>query len=335
SALAMLNASDDPALQLLKDLRRGRTSRPRVKGAGNKRSSRPGWQSDVRQFALLRDVWSPDANVLSVDYAGGDVQLNFSVSGQQLLSGCWTSNVLLNDQLLEHPLAWKCECWFSDRDADFVELTADLGEGIALMRQLLLARKESMLLVAEAIRGASPETRLTLRSSLPTVPDLRGEPDGLTRELQLTSEPIRLRVFPLHLPWERTVPGTGRLSAADAALECEVAGNQGVCQVVVLDWSDAGGERPADGTPLSVVEAGRPLSPGEACAGRVRIGQNHWFYLHNLTRGQIPRSVAGHHTDSETVIGKLDNEGDLHLLVHVEGDAGEEESEQVSGEKSE
>jgi hypothetical protein len=306
----------DPAARLVRGLFQGRSvSAPNGR---SRRAGAPGCQSDSGRFAHLRNHWGSDAAVCSLRYPGREIEIDASIAGERLFRGAWTTELVIGErQVPVKP--WKCECWFSDRDADFVELSADLGQGATFVRQVLLGRREDVLVIAEAVRGVDADQRVILQSRLPVSTRLRPESDGLTREIQIPLPSRRVRVFPVHLPWERAAAADGACRVDDDELVLEVAGSGSRCQVLVLGWSDPDGRQPADAAPLTVCEDLRRLGASDACAGRVRVGTRQWIYLHNLTTGAVPRSVLGLHTASETVIGRVARSGRVKFLVHVEG----------------
>lgn len=282
---------------------------------------RPGGQSDESRSALLRNHWRADATACVLHYDRPQPFLDLAIRGRACLRGRWGLTLVLDGQPAPLSQGWKCDCWFSDRDADFVELCLELGDGVALTRQILVTRRSSGIVFMDAVRGLAPGRSVELRSTLPLADAAQVEADGFTRELHLVRPQDRVRVFPLTLPPERSIGGNGTLSAELQELVFESRGQGNLCQVLALEYSDARGRRPADWMPLTVAEDGRRLASYEAVAARLRVGDENHVYLHNLTRGQIPRTALGHHTASETVIGYLDADGDLRPYVHVDSEA--------------
>src|SRR5690606_8394549 len=126
-----------------------------------------------------------------------------------------------------------------------------------------------------------------------------------------------VRAIPVSLPMDRVHSGAGRLDSDAGKLHFATQGVGAVCQALVLDWSPERTRKPIDWNPVSVVEEGRPLTRADALAARWRIGQKQWYYLQNLTRCEVARSALGHHTASETVIGRFRKNGQIAPLVHI------------------
>jgi hypothetical protein len=247
--------------------------------------------------------------------------IEVALSGERWLAGVWGLELSLDGAPLPSASGWKCDCWYSDDEGDFLELACELGEGMAAVRQVFLARQAPLLVLMDAVRGVSPQRSLVCRSRWPLAAAVAAEQDGLTREIQLASRRGRVRVFPVHLPPQRAASAPGALEAGGDELLCSLKTHGSACQVLLLDWSDRDGQTPADWTPLSVAEEGRRLSASEAVAARLRVGDRHWFYWHNLTRGKVARSALGHHSASETVVARFSSQGTVEPLVHVEPEA--------------
>ncbi len=299
----------------------GRGNRPRKQPRQPPRirnRSIPSAQSDAARAALLRTDWGWDAALCKVDHSGPRILFEGVLAGARWLAGPWDLELSLDDTPLSLAGGWKCDCWYSDHEADFLELVCDLAEGMMVVRQVFLARQEPLLVLMDAVRGVPPQRSVQCRARLPLAAGVEVERDGLTRELQLVFRSRRVRVFPVHLPPQRGTSAPGALDAAGDDLLCTMSGRGSVCQVLMLDWSDRHGQAPADWTPLSVAEEGRRLSSSEAVASRLRVGDRHWFYWHNLTRGKVARSALGHHSASETVIARFSAQGTVEPLVHVE-----------------
>jgi hypothetical protein len=132
-------------------LRSGRRKSRRI--AGKKLSKFPGAQSDWAQLACLRSGWSVDDDALVVAHHESMPRLELSALGQPLLSGPWEVAVALDGTPLTFHGEWTCVCWFSDADADYIELKTEHPSGVKVERQILLAREDHFALFAEIVSG--------------------------------------------------------------------------------------------------------------------------------------------------------------------------------------
>jgi hypothetical protein len=279
---------------------------------------RPSAQSDAAKIGLLRSDWAANSDVCLVAFDNSQPQLMFNPRGTRCFAGTWRLSVSLDGVPVEFGEHWKCDCWFSDRDGDFIELSYPLPGGGAVIRQVMLARRHSFLVLMDGVRGVLNGCHVEVESRLPLVEGVTCEADGVTRELQLVRAADRIRCFPVSLPWDRVQSASAQISATFGAIILQARSAGATCVPIFFDWTDPAGAEPAESSPLTVVEGHRTVGAHEAVAGRLRVGDRQWMYLHNLASGQVPRTVLGHHTLDETVIAEF-RKGDVRPLVHVEG----------------
>ncbi|MEZ6066448.1 MAG: hypothetical protein R3B90_12240 [Planctomycetaceae bacterium] len=280
----------------------------------------PAGESDGAKLAILRNSWRADSAACLLGFDDTHPQLLLSPHGQSCIAGGWEMQVELNGEPVALTQPWRCECWYSDADGDFIELSRELPGGGTVIRQLALLRSDRACVLLDGVRGVPDTVELKWRSRLPFAAGVRAEEDGYTRELQLVHANRRVRVFPVSLPWERVTRSSGSVRATRIGLELQWSGAGAGVLPVVLTWTDDDGTAPAEWSPLTIAEAGRSLPAKDAVAGRLRVGKQQWLYLHNLTSGPIPRSVLGHHTPSETVIATVSREGEVTPVLHVAGE---------------
>ena len=87
---------------------------------------------------------------------------------------------------------------------------------------------------------------------------------------------------------------------------------------LVIDWNPDRKRSNAEWRTLTVAEQGRVLKSIDASGYRLRIADHQLLIYHSLTKSGEMRSVLGHHTASETVIGKLDESGVVEPILLVE-----------------
>ena len=97
-------------------------------------------QSDWAQLACLRNHWAVHADSMVVAHHDALPQIDLSVLGDTLLSGTWQLELSVDGEPRPPAADWDCSCWFSDRDADFLELQLAFNDGLQIDRQILLSR---------------------------------------------------------------------------------------------------------------------------------------------------------------------------------------------------
>ena len=106
------------------------------------------------------------------------------------------------------PQAWEEVCWHSDDDVDYLELETKWNGSWRLQRQILLAREDHFLWLADAVTGPDVAS-LDYRSVLPLTPGIEFRPEQETREGFLAYHRRVARVLPLASPEWRAAGATG------------------------------------------------------------------------------------------------------------------------------
>jgi hypothetical protein len=284
------------------------------------RKHRPATQSDWAQLACLRNNWGLGADACVIAFDGNVPRIDLTAFGVPLLSGPWCyATTIAGDPApaVEH---WECVCWYTDHDADFVEIQGSAGGQTTLLRQALLSRTDHFLLLNDVVRSADQAAGdLTHTLRLPFASAITASSDALTREWRIEMGSLPMRMFPLGLPQHTVHAAAGRLHIDSAGLELSHrASGNGLSTPLLLDWSPVRRDEPAQWRPLTVAENGHVLAAWQATAYRLRVGEHQWVYYHSLRPGETARTVLGLHTFHETVIGEFSSTGEIEPIVVVE-----------------
>lgn len=277
----------------------------------------PVTQSDWARVACMRSDWSPHSDTLIVAHHATEPMIDLAVLGDVLLSGAWDLSVSINGKPVELDDDWDCNCWYSDEDADYLELNQTLDNGVMIDRQLMLSRENHFAVFADCISGAK-DARIEYASRLPLVKNAAAKQSKLSRECTLKVEGTRVRAFPLALPDDRVIGTPGQFGVSDGRLELKQVAIGGLYAPVVLDWDPKLSNKGADWRTLTVSHDGKMLKTDMAAGHRLRIGEQQVFFYRRIDESEEPHSVLGHHTMSETVIGMFDEIGEVDPIVIVE-----------------
>ncbi|MGE3314443.1 MAG: hypothetical protein AB7O26_04950 [Planctomycetaceae bacterium] len=297
-------------------LRRRRANRKSTSGKAAEKF--PAVQSDWARLACLRSGWSIDADALIVTHHDSMPSIELSAFSVTLLSGKWEVAITLESNPLDFEnVEWHCVCWFSDEDADYIELRADHPAGVRVERQLLLSREEHFALFAEILSGPHG-ARIECESRLPPIAGATIVPDRPTRECRLKVPGCSARVFPLMLPAERAVGASGSLGLVDDALHLRQIGVGGMYAPLVIDWHPDRARAYAEWRKLTVSEQGKAVPSDVAGGCRLRVGSDQWLFYHGMKRSQGGRAILGQHTFNETLIGRFKPDGTTDPIILVE-----------------
>jgi len=299
-------------------------SLPKVKRVRRKRSQEaPSTQSDWAELACMRNDLSNGGDSCVIAHHDCVPQLSVTGFERLLIDGAWRLGVDVNGVPVEPTPGWECVCWFSDDDADFVELAQETESGLKLTRQVLLSRTDHWLWLADNVSCSGEiqpeEMSLQVTSELPLGPQVAVADNRWTRELAFQADGLRGTVYPLSLPQDRVQKGDGSLVSAGGRLVLtQTSTRAGLHLPLVIDWSPDRRRKEVRWRQLTVAEDGRRVPAHEACGQRLQIGRHQWLFYHSLQPGQTGRTVLGHHTPHETVVGEFTSAGEVEPLVLVE-----------------
>jgi len=120
-------------------------------------------------IAILRRNWDRDNERLAVLFPERNCEIELVCSGRVAASGAWRFEISQQGQQLQGVSNWESNCWHSDADVDYLELEIEVTGGVKLQRQIVLARQDRFLLLADAVM--SPQRgNLEYRSVVPLAP---------------------------------------------------------------------------------------------------------------------------------------------------------------------
>jgi hypothetical protein len=314
------NATSQHIVRLLGALGPGVHARRRLrdpKKSVARKTVRPVIQSDASRLACLRSDWSPDANSMSVLHHGQFPSLEVATNGTRLFSGSWEIELQVANERIGISGPWNCSCWYSDDEADYLELQARPTAKLRIERQILLPRNDDLLFLADVVVGLGDES-IAYRSRLPLARDIEVAHDRATRACRLTGSNLAARLFPIGFPLERIQGCSGQLTNSPGHLEFHQTGVGGIYCPVVIDWNPARSRRPAVWRSLTVAQNGTAVPLRQAAGFRLQIAKEQWLFYRSLTRILEPRTVLGQHTMYETLIGRFSTTGAVEPMVLVE-----------------
>ena len=98
----------------------------------------------------------------------------------------------------------------------------------------------------------------------------------------------------------------------------QVAQGEGLFAPLLLDWHPNRTRAEAQWRSLTVTEDGRVITPDIAAGHRLKLGDLQLLVFRSLKSTGKSRAVLGHHTNNETVIGRVDKKGDIDPILLVE-----------------
>ncbi|MGD9647519.1 MAG: hypothetical protein AB7U73_17525 [Pirellulales bacterium] len=294
-------------------------SKPRrLQSADNrKRLPEPAAQSDSACVAVLRGSWSPRDVTLAVEHAARTVQLELNVAREPLLAGQWQCDVVVDGTPRQAVTGWEANCWETDRDVAYLELEASFTGDVRVFRQMLVAREEQFVLLADVV-VARQATAIAYQGRLPLANGASTMPIADHTEVELFAGQRSFTVLPLALPeWRRECAGLELTGNAAELQLSQTAAGRALYAPLLLDLDARRTKRPYTWRRLTIAENRRTVSADEAAGFRVQRGQQQWLFYRALSQ-RAGRTVLGVHLWSEFLASKFDHEGESHPLIEVE-----------------
>lgn len=278
--------------------------------------------SEWSTATVLRGDWTRRGPRLSVLYPGPRVLTEWSVDGDVLWSGDWGWEIRRDGKLLEPEGEWQDLCWVSDKDADYLELELELTGGVKINRQMVMAHKDRLVLLADAVLGGEVlgdgSGRLEYRGWLPLSPDIATGDESETREIYLTGCHASVMALPLALAEWRGDDRLGTLARTGAGLELRQStdGRSLYCPVL-FDFDPRRAGRRRTWRQLTVA-ASLEIQPADVAVGyRVQLGREQWLIYRSLAQ-RANRTLLGHNLSTESLVARFDRSGEVEPLIEVE-----------------
>jgi len=273
--------------------------------------------SEWAAVTVLRPDWSRNGPRLSLAYPQRSLQAEFGCGKDLLFLGEWGFEVRFDGKPVEPTSDWEEVCWVSDDDVDYLELEIELGQDVRLQRQILLAREDSFLLLADAVLGSRPG-KLEYRGCLPLGPGVSFRAAEETREGHLIGAKRRGLVVPLALPEWQTEPGAGHLRADSDQLTLEQTSEGGRLHAPLFFDLDRRRLLYMSTWRRLTVAQSLEIQPPDVAAGyRVAAGDQQWLIYRSLAE-RANRTLLGHNLSSEMLVARFDETGEVEPLVEIE-----------------
>ena len=254
---------------------------------------------------------------LTVSWAGQSVELGFQGEAGDLIAGPWGFQIAMNAEPLTGVSSWDEVCWHEDEDVAYLELTMRLSQGCRIERQVVLARQDRFVLLADAVLGRR-RAKWDYRGGLSLPKGVKFRAARQSYEGFLINGRRRALVLPLALPEWRDEAAGGELAAADGALVLhQSAEGRGFFAPLFLDFHPRRMTGPRTWRQLTVAENLARVKPDVAVGYRVKVGSAQWLAYRALAR-RGNRTVLGHNLTTETLVARFGRKGEVQTIVEIE-----------------
>jgi hypothetical protein len=290
----------------------------------------PGYYQPTAKVALLRREKKEPQDELFVDFSGREVQLELRAAGAPLASGAWIWQATAAGKPLSATGPWSEVCWQREKECDYLQIELPLSSNWKIERQMLLARKDQFLFLADALLspgGANTSTSGTephgleihYAQSLPLAAESSFDLARETREGWLTAAGRRrAAVVPPALAEWRSEFCHADLAASTGTLTLEQASlGQNLYAPLWIDLDPRRLRRPLTWRRLTVAENLAIVPRDVATAYRIQSGREQWLVYRSLARAGN-RSVLGHNTLASFICSRIRASGETEEILAIE-----------------
>jgi hypothetical protein len=218
---------------------------------------------------------------------------------------------------MEPEAGWTVSCWESDRKATFLEITAPLGGGRHIERQVVVLPRDGIVLLADAVTTtSSTPAALRYRGILPLAASLDAEAAAETREVVVGDTRPRMLALPLALP-EWRAGGGGDLRADSGTLVLSQDGSNRLYAPIWLDCDARRIDRPLTWRQLTVADTRIILPRHQAAGFRVQVGLDQWLVYRALDAARN-RTVLGCNVSCEFLVGRVRKSGEIARTLEIQ-----------------
>ena len=256
--------------------------------------------------------------------------LEVVASGRVVVSGTWRFEVSQHGRRLAPESSWESNCWYTDDEVDYLELEIALAAGVRVQRQIVLAREDRFLFLADAV--LSPQGGgLEYRGALPLAPRVgfRGAAESREgflvegRQAAKTGKPAAqerplAQVLPVGMPEWRAELHSGELTATAEGLELrQSTAAARLLAPLFIDLDRRRFRRRMTWRRLTVAESLAAVPPETAVGFRVAVGNEQWL-IYRALAGKANRTLLGHNLSTESLFARFGKNGEVTSIVEIE-----------------
>ena len=309
----LLDALADCGRRRARTIRHIRRDRGGIEGGGLLRRDLHDAAAGV---AIMRTGWDRRSVRVMLDYRHPVPRLEIAVGDRLLVDGPWQCEVWADGRAVEPEAGWSVSCWESDRKATFLEITAPLGGGRQIERQVVVLPRDRVVLLADAVTSSAAPATLRYRGSLALAASLDSQSAPETRDVVVSDTRPRMLALPLALP-EWTSGGGGEFRAESGTLVLEQQASHRLYAPLWFDCDPRRIGRPLTWRQLTVADS-RVILPRHQAAGfRIQEGLDQWLVYRALDAARN-RTLLGCNVSCEFLVGRVRKSGEVSRTLEIQ-----------------
>lgn len=275
------------------------------------------YHSEWAETVVLRSSWARKSPALTLTYSDRSIRSELNCGRDTIWSGDWNPTIYVDENEMRPQSDWSEVCWHSDKDADYVELEIEYGNDWKLQRQILLVRKDQVLLVGDAMLGKQ-KGRIDYHCTLPLCDGVGFDAAAETREGVLYRNKRLGLVIPLALPEWRTelVDDYLSLSSGGLTLHQQQFG-RALYAPLWIDLKPSRFAKELTWRQLTVADQLAIQPPDVAVGYRVQTGKSQWLAYRSMAERRS-RTLLGKNFFCEFFAGRFLTTGETEEILQIE-----------------
>ncbi len=290
-----------------------------AKGKASKRLPDASDFSESAQIGVLRSSWRRKSPRLGVAIVDSEFFLELGAACS-LLKGFATPQVSLDKTPFEmgsEPST--LNCWEINDDVSLIELQRQLPANATWQRQLIISRRDDLVLIFDAFLFASTVESIEYRCDWPLADQITPLGETETREVYLQhAEKIVSLALPITLGEWRADRSGQEFTANERSLTFVQTGRgRAMFAGIVFDMNSKRAKRPRTWRKLTVAENLQIVSDDTAVARRFQIDDEQWVVYRNLSHVGN-RTFIGQNVFCDFCFERFRKDGSIKMLVEIE-----------------
>jgi len=279
---------------------------------------KPSFNSEWSGLAVLAAGWTRRSPRLTLAYADDPLRIELTVEGRPLFSGAWITRTICDGELLPAVGEWEELLWRSDADIDYLELGVDLADGLRIERQLLLAREDHVLYLADNVVTGNEPRSVRHSLLLPLSSDVVWHPESETRDgILADAKPLAAVIPPALLEWRADPRGGNLLCQENLLTLTQEATARALCCPLFFDFRPHRIKKERTWRQLTVADRMEVVPHDVAVGYRVQSGRDQWLMYRTLGPAGN-RTLLGQNVSSEFYAGRFLKTGEVDEWIEIE-----------------
>lgn len=271
------------------------------------------------KFTVARQGPKTPEIKLQLTWGSQSFVVTLEIEGNPVFEGSWETSLTRDGEPLGPVEAWELVCRHHSPEVGYVEAVQLWKGGLKLWRHILVARKDTAVLLGEAVTGGRPEDQWIYSTQWTVAPAVQWKGSRSTTDgWLLLGRKKTTRLLPIFSPEWKDEGQSCKIAKKGEHLRlgAEFRG-RGFFVPIFLDCLPRRFTHRCTWRQLTIAENQQPVPEDLAAAYRIQVGDAHWL-LYRTLGPPGKRSFFGHQLVSELLFARFDRQtGTVNPLLEL------------------